>query len=207
MRSIVITFGLAFLSVSGCMNFSPMPDPSRFFTLAPLPQTEQLHARSNDKTNGLFVAIAPIRFPGYLDREQIVTRAAPNRLAILENDRWAEPLEENFARVLVQNLGVLLGGASVIRYPWQNSQRPTCQIEIEVLRFEPSADHQVELLAHWAVIDHSSKTRLAFKETRVARRTRTRSTEASVTGLSEALSDLSREIADTILARFRPDDR
>ena len=207
MKSIVIFFGLAFLSVSGCVNLSPMPDPSRFFTLTPLPQTEQLHARSTDKTNGLVVSIAPIRFPGYLDREQIVTRVAQNRLNILENDRWAEPLEENFTRVFAQNLGVLLGGASVIRYPWQKSQRPTWQIEMEVLRFEPSADQQVELLAHWTLIEHGNKTRPVFKQTRLARRTLTKSTEASVTGLSEVLGDLSREIADTILAKFRTDDR
>ena len=207
MKSIAIFFGLAFLSVSGCVDFSPMPDPSRFFTLTPLPQTEQLHARSTDKTNGLVVGIAPIRFPGYLDREQIVTRVAQNRLNILENDRWAEPLEENFTRVFAQNLGVLLGGASVIRYPWQKSQRPTCQIEMEVLRFEPSADQQVELLAHWTLIEHGNKTRPVFKQTRLARRTLTKSTEASVTGLSEVLGDLSREIADTILAKFRTDDR
>jgi uncharacterized lipoprotein YmbA len=206
MKRIVISFGLAFLSVSGCMNLSPTPDASRFFTLIPLPQSEPFQARSTDKTNALLVGIAPIRFPGYLDREQIVTRAAQNRLVILENDRWAEPLEENFGRVLAQNLGMLLG-TRVIRYPWQQSLRPTCQIEMEVLRFEPSADQQVELLAHWAVIDHSNKTRLVFKETRVARRTTTKSMEASVAALSESLGDLSREIADTILARFRPDDR
>lgn len=199
MKSTVIIFGFVFLSVSGCLNFSPMPDPSRFFTLTSLRQTEQLHARSTDKTNGLVVGIAPIRFPGYLDRDQIVARAAQNRLAILENDRWAEPLEENFTRVLAQNLGILLGNARVIRYPWQSSQRPTCQIEMEVLRFEPSADQQVELLAHWALIDHSNKTRLVSKKTRVARRPMTKSMEASIAALSESLGDLSREIADTIL--------
>ena len=78
---------------------------------------------------------------------------------------------------------------------------------MEVLRFEPSADQEVELLAHWTLIEHGNKTRPVFKETRVARRTLTKSTEASVAGLSEALSDLNREIADTILARFRTDDR
>jgi uncharacterized lipoprotein YmbA len=81
MKSIVIFFGLAFLSVSGCMNFSPMSDPSRFFTLMPLPQVEQSRP-DTDKVNSLFLGIGPIRFPAYLDREQIVTRIAPNRLDI-----------------------------------------------------------------------------------------------------------------------------
>jgi uncharacterized lipoprotein YmbA len=207
LKTIVIFFGLGCLFVSGCMNFSPMADPSRFFTLTPLPQAEQSLALDPGKTNGLFLGVGPIRFPAYLDREQIVTRAAQNRLDISENDRWAEPLEENFARVLSQNLGMLLGGARIIRYPWQTSQRPTCQIEMEVIRFEPSTRLEVELLADWALIDLSNKRPVVFKESRIVRRTAAKSMEASVAGLSEMLADLSREIADTILARFKPDDR
>ena len=206
MKSIVIFFGLAFLSVSGCVNFSPMSDPSRFFTLMPLPQVEQSRP-DTDNVKSLFLGIGPIRFPVYLDREQIVTRTAQNRLDISENDRWAEPLEENFTRVLSQNLGMLLGGARIIRYPWQTGQRPTCQIEMEVLRFEPNTRQEVELLADWALIDLSTKVPLVFKKSRIARQTGTKSMEASVAALSETLGDLSREIADTILARFRPDDR
>jgi uncharacterized lipoprotein YmbA len=86
------------------MNFSPMRDPSRFYTLMPLPRAEQSRAFDTDETNSQFLAVGPIRFPGYLAREQIVVRGAQNRLDISENDRWAEPLEENFARVLSQNL-------------------------------------------------------------------------------------------------------
>ena len=206
MKSIVIFFGLACLSVSGCMNFSPMSDPSRFFMLNPLPQSEQSRP-DTDKVNSLFLGIGPIRFPAYLDRDQIVTRAGQNRFDVSENDRWAEPLEQNFTRVLSQNLGILLGGARIIRYPWQTGQRPTCQIEMEVLRFEPNTRQEVELLASWTLIDVSNKTALVSKESRIARRTAAKSMEASVAALSETLGDLSREIADTILARFRPDDR
>ena len=206
LNRILFFFGLAYLSVSGCMNFSPMSDPSRFFTLTSLPQTEQSQARDPDEVNGLALGIGPIRFPAYLDREQIVTRAGQNRLHISENDRWAEPLEENFTRVLSRNLGMLLGGARVIRYPWHTSQRLTYQIRMEVLRFE-SNTREVELVAGWALIDLSNKTSLVSKESRIARQTGTKSVEASVAALSETLGDLSREIADTILARFRPDDR
>ena len=189
------------------MNFSPMSDPSRFFTLTPLPQAEQSRALDTVKNNSVFLGIGPIRFPGYLDREQIVTRATQNHLDISDNDRWAESLEENFTRVLSQNLGMLLGGVRVIRYPWQTSQRPKCQIEMEVLRFEQNTRQEVELLADWALIDLSTKVPLVFKKSRIARQTGTKSMEASVAALSETLGDLSREIADTILARFRTDDR
>ena len=97
-----------------------------------------------------------------------------------------------------------LGGARIIRYPWHTGQRPTCQIEMEVLRFEPNTRQEVELLADWALIDLSTKVPLVFKKSRIARQTGTKSMEASVAALSETLGDLSREIADTILARFRP---
>jgi len=207
MKSLVIFFGLAFLSVSGCVNFSPMSDPSRFFTLTPLPLVEQSQGRGTGEINKMFLGIGPIRFPAYLDREQIVTRAGQNRFDVTENDRWAEPLEENFTRVLSQNLGMHLGGARIIRYPWQTGQRPKFQIEMEVLRFEPNTRQEVELLAGWTLIDVSNKTALVSRESRIARRTAAKSMEASVAALSETLGDLSREIADTILARFRPDDR
>jgi uncharacterized lipoprotein YmbA len=78
---------------------------------------------------------------------------------------------------------------------------------MEVLRFEPNTRQEVELLADWALIDLSNKVPLVFKKSRIARQTGTKSMEASVAALSETLGDLSREIADTILARFRPDDR
>jgi hypothetical protein len=206
LKIIVTFFGFACLSVSGCMSFSPMPDPSRFFTLTSLPQPEESRARDANNTNGLFVGVGPIRFPAYLDRDQLVTRISQNRFDISENDRWAEPLEENFIRVLSQNLVLLLRGARVIRYPWQSSQRPTCQVEIEVLRFEPSTRQEVELLARWAVIDLSDKAPLVVKESRIARQTGKESIEASVAALSETVGDLSREIADTILASFGPKD-
>jgi uncharacterized lipoprotein YmbA len=205
-KSIAIFLGFACVSVSGCVNFSPTSDTSRFFTLTPLPRAEQLRALDTLKNNSLFVGVGPIRFPGYLDREQIVTRATQNHFDISENDRWAEPLEENFTRVLSQNLGMLLGGARIIRYPWQTSQRPMRQIEMEVLRFEPSTRQEVELLAGWTLIDLSNKTALAARESRVVRRTAAKSMEASVAALSDSLGDLSREIADAILASVRPKD-
>ena len=76
-----------------------------------------------------------------------------------------------------------------------------------MLRFEPNTRQEVELLAGWTLIDVSNKTALVSRESRIARRTAAKSMEASVAALSETLGDLSREIADTILARFRPDDR
>ncbi|HEX5606452.1 MAG TPA: PqiC family protein, partial [Candidatus Binatia bacterium] len=68
--------------------------------------------------NALSLGIGPIKIPRYLDREQLVTRISQNRFAIAENDRWAEPLEENFSRVLSENLSILLQIDRVAAFPW-----------------------------------------------------------------------------------------
>jgi uncharacterized protein len=195
-RPLLMVLALACLT-TGCTIFSPRPDPSRFFTLTPLAETEA--ATSNpSETQPLFLGVGPVKFPSYLDRDELVTRITQNRFSISEHDRWIEPLEENFTRVLAQNLSALLRSDRIIWYPWQSTQRPSYQVEIEVVRFEPNAAQDVQLSAHWAVIDSSSKQLLSVKESRLIRQTKAKSSEASVAALSEALGDFSREIADTV---------
>ena len=74
------------------------------------------------------------------------------------NDRWAEPLEENFSRVLSQNLSILLQTDRMVAYPWERSQQPMYQVQVEVLRFEPNAEQLVELWARWSILDNARKT-------------------------------------------------
>ena len=75
----------------------------------------------------MFLGIGPIKFPGYLDRQEIVVRSAQNRLMFLSTDRWAEPLQENFSRVLSENLALLLDTDLIIIYPWSPANRPRYQ--------------------------------------------------------------------------------
>ena len=183
---------------AGCTFLDPKPDPSRFFALASLPRTGQ-RAQDTAGTNALALGIGPIKFPGYLDRQQFVTRISQNRFAVAENDRWAEPLEENFSRVLSQNLSILLQTDRMIAYPWERSQQPTYQVQMEVLRFELNAEQVVELWARWSIMDSAKKT-ISLRESYLTQPARDKSTEASVAALSETVADLSREIAGAIRA-------
>jgi uncharacterized lipoprotein YmbA/ABC-type transporter Mla MlaB component len=146
------------------------------------------------------LGIGPVKLPGYLDRQELVTRISQNRFDVSENDRWAEPLENNFTRTLSQNLSALLQTDRVIAFPWQTSQRPKYQVEIEVLRFEPNAAREALLVARWTVIDVDSRKLLSVKESRLTRQAREKSTEAAVAALSEVLGAFSREVADAIRA-------
>ena len=196
----VIILLVCFIS-AGCSFLEVKPDPSRFFALASLPRTGQ-KAQDAAGTNALALGIGPIKFPGYLDRQQFVTRISQNRFAVAENDRWAEPLEENFSRVLSQNLSILLHTDRMVTYPWERSQQPTYQVQVEVLRFEPHAERLVELWARWIIMDAAKKT-VSIRESYLRHPARDKSTEASVAAMSDVLANFSQEIAAAIRGLIR----
>ena len=196
----VIKVGLIALSLAACGTFSPRPDPSRFFTLSSLPQVEQGSLRNSTRPEKMLLGIGPIRFPGYLDRQELVIRSAQNRFDVSEHDRWAEPLQENFSRVLSENLALLLNTDLIIIYPWSPTNRPQYNVEIDVLRLEPNSERDGQLFARWSVVHSGDKKVAVVKESRIIRNAKEKSTDGSVAALSEAVGDLSREIAETVSA-------
>jgi uncharacterized lipoprotein YmbA len=192
-----MTVGLLGLSLAAC--FSPKPDPSKFFTLSSLPQVEQGSLKNSTRPEKMFLGIGPIKFPGYLDREEIVVRSAQNRFDLSATDRWAEPLEENFSRVLSENLALLLNTDLIIIYPWSPTNRPRYHVEIDVLRLEANNERNGELFARWSVTGTDKKVAVV-KESRIIRNAKEKSTDGSVAALSEAVGDFSREIAETVSA-------
>jgi uncharacterized protein len=203
----VMKVGLIALSLAACGTFSPRPDPSRFFTLSSLPQVEQGSLRNSTRPEKMFLGIGPIRFPGYLDRQEIVVRSAQNRFDVSETDRWAEPLQENFSRVLAENLALLLNTDLIIIYPWSPTQRPRYQVEIDVLRLETNSERNGQLFARWSVVAGVDKKVAVVKESRIIRNAKEKSTDGSVAALSEAVGDFSREIAETVSAIDRKNER
>ena len=188
------------LSLAGCGTFSPRPDPSRFFTLSTLPEVEQARLKNSTRPEKMFLGIGPIKFPSYLDRQEIVVRTAQNRFEVSEHDRWAEPLQENFSRVLSENLALLLDTDLIIIYPWSPANRPSYQVEIEVLRLEANSERNGQLFVRWSILDSANKKVAVVKESRVTRNAKEKSTDGSVAALSEAIGDLSREIATAVSA-------
>jgi uncharacterized lipoprotein YmbA len=188
------------LSMTGCTTFDPKPDPSRFFTLSPLRQVNEDQGRAWDTSERILIGLGPIRLPGYLDRQEIVVRGGPNRFDVLENDHWAEPLDQNFTRVVAQNLSVLLGTEGVVLYPWPRERAPKYQVEIDVFGFETNRAREAQLTARWSILDGSNKKPLQLKDSRLIRAAKETTTDGVVGALSEALGDLSREIADGVKA-------
>ena len=195
-----VTFGTLAVSLAACSTFSPRPDPSRFFTLTAIAQPGGTPTKDSSNSAGVSLGIGPVRLPGYLDRQEIVTRVSQNRIDVSEYDRWAEPLETNFTRVLGQDLSVLLHTDRLVFYPWELNRRPNYQVTIEVLRFESNTLGEVQLSARWEILDTNKRMPLQTGESGITRQPTAQSTDASVAALSEVLGDLSREIANALSA-------
>ena len=82
---------------------------------------------------------------------------APNRLELSNQDRWAEPLDNNFKQVIAQDLTQLLGTHAITFFPWPGTTRVDYQVRIDVYRFETDSAANAQLVAHWQVLDGSGK--------------------------------------------------
>ena len=191
----------AFLLLAGCMGLGRRSDPTKFFTLTPLPGSAGSEHAGDSAP--LSLGLGPILLPGYLDRAQLVTRVGPSEVRFAPFDRWAEPLAESFGRTLQQDLLGVLGAQRVVLYPWSPSTRFDFRVALEVLRFEPTAEGGAELAARWGVRDGTGTTLLVTRESRLTAPAAGRDTAAAVAAMSQTLAELSAEIGRAVREQER----
>jgi uncharacterized protein len=191
--------GLACLCFSACVHIGQQQKlPWRLFTLSPLPDAGQTGVISSPGPGKPVIGVGPIHLPGYLDQDQIVTRISQDHVALSDNDRWAEPLADNLAQVLAQDLSRLLQTQYVTLYPWTGQQRPIYQLEIEVLRFEMDTTGMAHLVARYSMRDVGSRQMIVGKEVSLTALATGSSTEQAVESLNKALGNFSVAIAKGI---------
>jgi uncharacterized protein len=189
---------VAGLAVWACSPLAPRQDYSKFFVLSAL--SDHANQPSSLATDSkVSIGIGPIDFPDYLKRLEVVTRATSNRLDVSPVDRWGEPLDKNFERVLGENLAQLLQTDRVENYPWPRRTPIDYQIVISVERFETTADGQAQMKTRWTLKDGATGKDLYASET-IAASPAAGSGETTASALSEDLATLSRAIASQISA-------
>jgi uncharacterized lipoprotein YmbA len=169
--------------------------PSRFYILNTLPASETIPTAA--AARGPVIGVGPITFPKYLDRPQLVTRASRNQLTLGEFDRWAEPLQENFSRVLVENLALLIPTEHILLNPWPGSATPDYQVSMEVRHFDGWLGGESTLLARWSILDRGERE-LVSRKVHLNVPTGGRDYEAMVAAMNQMLEALSRDIAAAI---------
>ena len=192
-RTIALSACLAAF-LSGCIG--GVTPPSRYYLLAPDPGLAEVEkARVRDD---LSIAVGPVAVPSHIDRLQIVTRKDRHRLELAEFDLWAEPLNENLARILVENLSVLLGTDNVFNFAEKRGARVDLEIAIDFETIDAVPSRHAELVARWTVF------RSKGRENLFTRRSRLRSPLADdgfgtlAAAMSRNASELSLEIAVVI---------
>jgi uncharacterized lipoprotein YmbA len=122
--------------------------PSRFYSLTPV--KTMTGDFKNDPVTHIAIGIRTLKLPEYLLREQIVTRSAGDEIIVSEFHRWAEPLEENFKRVLIEDLSKDVPTNNVFLFPARDSSVTNYQILLDVTQFEQK-ENSITLSARWGV--------------------------------------------------------
>lgn len=135
---VMILCALAVLTV-GCASTSP-----QLYTLSPM-------AKPVSETSILTITVGPVSVPAAVDRPQIVLSVAPNQVTVDEFNRWASPLRSDIARVVAENLSLLLGSPYVSVFPLSVSVSPSYRVTIDVMRFESIPGETAKLSAIWSV--------------------------------------------------------
>lgn len=148
------------------------------------------------------VVVGPVTVPAAVDRPQIVTRLATNRVAVEEFHRWASPLRDALARVVAENLSAMLGTPHVTVFSQPKGAGARYRVLFDVVRFESAPGEAVTLDAVWTVRgapDGAMRT----GRTTVIEPVTDREYVSLAAGHSRALGRLSGDIADAILAMER----
>lgn len=135
-RYVMMLGVIAALFLTGCGGGNVKTE---YYTLRSLAQiAPQTQALAN--LNGYTLALGPVTLPDFITaRAQIIAAEGPNRLKLMENARWAEPLDTNVTLVLTDNLTYLLKPDNILHYPWRASAAYDLRVEVTV--FTLSADH------------------------------------------------------------------
>jgi len=158
--------------------------------------TETLSDKENTE---ITIGIGTIEFSEYLKRPEIVSFKGSNELNVDQFNRWAEPLEKNFERVLIENLSRLIPTDRIYIFPWQEEELNSFQITILVNEFGMRSDSSVVLDARWSVSKKFKRDFLMTQRSFYTENAAGVSIEVEVALLSDLIGKFSRDIANEIV--------
>jgi hypothetical protein len=145
----------------------------------------------------LVIALGPVTVPAVVDRPEIVVSTGRNELKLDDFNRWASPLQDNLARVIADDLAILLGSPRVIRFPQPLAADPDYRVAVEVRSFESALGESAAIDAVWT-IRRMKDRKTQTGQTSVRERVADPGYEALAGGHSRAAAKLSQDIADAI---------
>jgi uncharacterized protein len=176
---------LAAAAVAGCAS-----TPPNFYTLSAAAVPQSL-------PSDLSVSVGPISVPALVDRPEIVSATGNNQVKVDEFNRWAAPLRDDIARVVAENLVLMLGTPQVTQTAQTASAGTRYRVIVEVQRLEAAP-------GEWAVFDALWTVRRTGDGQSLTGRTRLRQPldqggyAAVAAAYSQAVARLSEEVAAAV---------
>lgn len=187
MNRIKVAVACCFVFLLGGCASSP---PVQFYALDTVPRT------SGTMDGGVTIGLGPMNFPDYLKRPQIVKRTTGSEMIIDEFQRWAEPVDRSFNRILAANVDDMLDSAVVVVFPYSMNIRIDMRVIGRVFRFDTDTAGLAVLDVQWAAGDGKDNTivepRRSHYEARVAE---PQDYDAIVMALNETLDAFSQDVA------------
>lgn len=117
--------------------------PERFHTLLPA------HADAAPASTPVYVDMLPVSVPPQVDHAQWVVRQADDSLLLLEQDRWAAPLQDELRGAIVERLTSHWGAVDVRGVA--SPQAAVWRIRVDVQRFESIPNREARIEAVWSI--------------------------------------------------------
>ena len=193
-KLVLVVMGGLLLITAGCVGSS---SPTQFYVLSSMPDTGE-ESRAQPAEDRTAIGVGPVDLPLYLDRPQIMTRISENRMRLADFDQWAEPVTDNFTRVLMKNLSELLSREPVAIFSSQGTTPLDLRVSVDVIRFDGSPGKRVQLMARWIIYDEVDKKVLVTKDSNIEEPLTGSGYEAMASGLSRTVEILSKDIAEGI---------
>ena len=180
---------LVALPLGACGITGTSPEPS-FYTLA-----SEAPPPAAASAATYLVVVGPVTIPEVVDRPQIVTRTAENRVELHEQARWAAPLRSEIPRVIADALAKRLPGARTATSEQRASGAPDIRVLIDVQRFDTSSAG-ADIQASWTVRTKEGSNPLAGRS--LVTEPAGAGYDAMVAAHSRALGKVADEIAAAI---------
>ncbi len=139
---------LLFLSLATVILACSSSPKTSFYQLKPINTSKIEQQKLNLKA--FSILISPIKFPEYLDYPQIVIRKSDFKFQLSENHHWAEPLENEFTRVLIANINNRIAPNQVFEFSQSKANQAEIHLSIEVLQLDANTAKQAILVVKWA---------------------------------------------------------
>jgi uncharacterized lipoprotein YmbA len=178
------------LVLTACVGTSP---PAQFYLLEPLTVAESIGSVVSDKPT---LALAPVRIPHYLERAQLVTASGKNTYRLDELNRWAESLEDNITRVMLQELTSLVP-ADVVLTGSQRAKQAKLRLVVTILEFHIDPQGQAKLAAQWQV--SRGEEVIVSKQSAFQIPASSHDAQVKVQGLNQCLNRLNQEMAAALV--------